>query len=148
MGFSIVPAQEVCGVGWRAKGESCYKIISQGKQFSDASSDCKARGGRVVKITSRSELNFLFETFIKPLKSISAWIGLTRIPNTETFQWEDNTKLEKFKFWNTLEPNNSGNEENCVELFTNSGKWNDITCSLKRPYICEKGESASWEDSG
>lgn len=102
----------------------------------------------MVKITSRSELDFLFETFIKPLKSISAWIGLTRVPDTKTFRWQDKTQLGKFQFWNTLEPNNYGNNENCVELYTDSGKWNDITCSFVRPYICKKGESVTQTNRG
>lgn len=40
--------------------------------------------------------------------------------------------------WNSLEPNNSGNNEDCVLFYGATGNWNDAACSLSKPYVCER----------
>jgi C-type mannose receptor len=55
------------------------------------------------------------------------------------FQWQDGSNLS-FTNWNNGEPNNYGGVEKCVELFVESGKWNDMDCKYLRPSICKKGE--------
>lgn len=42
------------------------------------------------------------------------------------------------KPWDEGEPNNHGGEENCVALDTRChGKYNDVWCHGKMPYVCE-----------
>ncbi|XP_078380290.1 neurocan core protein-like [Oculina patagonica] len=81
-------------------------------------------------------MNFIFFTFVKPLRSGSAWIGLNL--KHGSFRWTDGTEL-RYRNWNVGEPNNFKGYEHCAEIFVNNGKWNDIPCWLKRPYVCEKG---------
>lgn len=47
--------------------------------------------------------------------------------------------LKSYDNWDIQEPNNAGGE-NCVEIkqTKNQYKWNDLDCSLKRSYICQK----------
>ena len=34
------------------------------------------------------------------------------------------------------EPNNNGDED-CVAIYGNDGKWNDLPCTMKLPFICQ-----------
>ena len=62
------------------------------------------------------------------------WIGLSD-------QWQENKwetpdrKATAYTQWNSGEPNNVNNED-CVEQ-RSSGKWNDLPCSHKHPFICQ-----------
>jgi hypothetical protein len=42
-----------------------------------------------------------------------------------------------FANWNDGEPNNSGGNEDCVEMMASSGLWNDQRCYVSRSYLCE-----------
>ena len=47
-----------------------------------------------------------------------------------------------FTLWNDGEPNNSGNDENCVNVNQDSdsyvqGKWNDWSCDNQARFVCE-----------
>ena len=94
-----------------------------------------------MKVASQEELDYLYFTFVKPLNSGSAWIGLNL--KNGSFHWLDDSELI-FKKWNFGEPNNFAGNEHCVEIYVKNGKWNDIPCSYKRPYVCEKGMLLGW----
>ena len=47
-----------------------------------------------------------------------------------------------FTLWNDGEPNNSGNNENCVNINQDEdsyveGKWNDLSCDKQARFVCE-----------
>ena len=41
--------------------------------------------------------------------------------------------------WGNIEPNNAFGNEDCVEVHVFRGVWNDIRCTDKNSYLCEKG---------
>lgn len=55
------------------------------------------------------------------------------------FQWKDGSGVN-FLNWNKGEPSDSmsSSQEECVEMYTDTGKWNDVTCFTKRRYVCKK----------
>eukprot|EP01084_Bolivina_argentea_P115536 205445_1 len=63
----------------------------------------------------------------------NCWIGLRR-----PFQkWDDHTKVKEFVNWSPGEPNNFGQSEDCVEMYSGGdGKWNDVACEAKRYFLC------------
>lgn len=55
------------------------------------------------------------------------------------FQWKDGSPVS-FLNWNKGEPSDAMNstQEECVEMYTDNGKWNDVTCFTKRRYTCKQ----------
>lgn len=50
-------------------------------------------------------------------------------------------------FWNTGEPNNSNNNEDCA-VQRNNGLWNDLSCSSTQPVACyspDEGANGTWK---
>ena len=39
--------------------------------------------------------------------------------------------------WNTGEPNGLQGLENCVEIKAGTGKWNDVSCNLRKRAVCQ-----------
>ncbi len=56
-------------------------------------------------------------------------IGLNDIDVEGTFVWYDQSPVT-YTNWDNGEPNNSGGNEDCVQLRINSGLWNDIPCNF------------------
>ena len=50
---------------------------------------------------------------------------------------ETNDDVIKFSNWNGGEPNDV-NSEDCTEILSGNGLWNDMPCYWSLPYICEK----------
>ena len=127
---------EACGIGWKPFRDSCYKMIISGKTWRQGFEHCKSAGSQLVKVTDKEELTYIYFTFVKPLNSGSAWMGLNL--KNGSFYWTDGSK-PRYKNWNYGEPNNFNGREHCVEIYVNNGKWNDIPCFVKRPFVCERG---------
>lgn len=53
------------------------------------------------------------------------------------YKWVDNSPLD-YVNWGKGEPNDYGGDENCVEMQSRSGQWNDLSCSRYRQYMCKK----------
>ena len=127
---------EACGIGWKPFRDSCYKMITSVKTWRQGFEHCESAGSQLVKVTDQEELTYIYFTFVKPLDSGSAWIGLSL--KNGSFYWTDGSK-PGYKNWNYGEPNNFNGREHCVEIYVNNGKWNDIPCFVKRPFVCERG---------
>lgn len=49
--------------------------------------------------------------------------------------------------WDRNQPSSHdqwGNDENCAEIYTWNGKWNDQDCTQKRGYICQRNPGTKW----
>ena len=54
------------------------------------------------------------------------------------FVWTDGTHLPlNASVWRPGEPNNQGNLEHCLDIYTTIYKVNDDRCDFKLPYICQ-----------
>ncbi|PRD33326.1 UNVERIFIED_CONTAM: Macrophage mannose receptor 1 [Trichonephila clavipes] len=89
-------------------------------------------GGTLLSIHSEDEVNML-RNFVKYTQYV-VFIGLYRhMKYDEEFVWADGSPVD-FTLWNPNEPNND--KEQCVEMRTETMKWNDVTCYNQRGYIC------------
>ncbi|XP_071962907.1 macrophage mannose receptor 1-like [Antedon mediterranea] len=119
-----------CQEGWLSFQDSCYKIGSRRRSWANARSNCLALGANLVVVRNQAENDFLYN-----MRS-DLWIGLSDVESESDFTWVS-TECSQYDNFEAAEPNNDGGNEDCVELYTTSGKWNDIPCNSTRAYVCE-----------
>ena len=72
--------------------------------------------------------------------SYTLWIGLNDIGTEASYKWSDGSPVA-YTNYNYREPNDWIGVEDCLEMYRLNGKWNDLHCSMLRPYICKKTNS-------
>ena len=69
-------------------------------------------------------------------RSLSFWIGLNDLGVESSFKWSDGSPVQ-YTNYAYREPNDRFKQEDCVEMYTPDGIWNDDHCSRRNPYICK-----------
>ncbi|KAL5010854.1 hypothetical protein ScPMuIL_013159 [Solemya velum] len=126
--------QGMCPVDWQRFHELCYKFNNQRKTWLDARTSCQNEGGDLASIRDRDVQTFIMAKANKR----RMWIGLNDRHREGEWTWLDDPNPPQFTYWHPTEPNNMHGTENCVQLWSNDGLWNDQKCSTKFPFICEK----------
>lgn len=91
----------------------------------------------MASIHSTAENDFIAKT-VYPGKE-PFYIGANDMKSEGTFEWTDSIPLTFKKFY-PGEPNDGGDDEDCVQLGRYPGMreaWNDISCSLKFGFVCK-----------
>ncbi len=63
--------------------------------------------------------------------------GLNDRDKESGYKWIDDSQLD-YVNWQEGEPNDNRGYENCIEMQTRSGQWNDLPCNYYRPFMCKK----------
>lgn len=132
-------------------GSHRYTVCPSPLSQAAASTDCERRQAGLVAIESLEE-NELVSNAAFPLVNTNLWLGGTR--NDELiWSWPDGSvfwrggsdgsaELGAFVRWQAGEPNNSStvttDPERCMVLTVADFDWNDRSCSLALPYVCEQ----------
>jgi hypothetical protein len=67
------------------------------------------------------------------------WIGLNDLQEENSWMWVNSNDPVKYANWAPNQPDNGGQDENCVHLYPGfSYHWNDFPCHKLNHYICEK----------
>ena len=106
---------------------------------------CKHNGGKLFEPQSAGEIATILRLYSGYLaKFEEIWIGIHDKTSEGHFTYMDGRQIS-YKNWAHGEPNNANGGEDCVELYGNynhrnnqAGKWNDVPCSLKLAFVCEK----------
>ena len=53
------------------------------------------------------------------------------------FKWTSTNDALSYTNWAPREPNNIGGNEHCVEIISEDGLWNDISCSNIYTIVCQ-----------
>lgn len=114
-------------------GGTCYEFVDTPATWDAASKDCSGRGGALASV-----LNQEVNDYLVPLAKQRTWIGGNDIDEEGHWVWSSGEALEDYTNWHSGEPNNLGNNEDCLELgFYTGGEWNDYQCSSAFQYICK-----------
>ncbi|XP_061671270.1 C-type isolectin Sp-CL4-like [Syngnathoides biaculeatus] len=129
---------EQCGLGfYRFNDDSCLKVLTFNANFATAQEMCTYIGGRVVVPANLKEYQKLVCTvaYDFPVR-LHYWVGATK--HGDDFVWADGSGTIPNELWANGQPDNFGNNENCVWI--NSGSWgplNDGPCSEATSMVCQ-----------
>ncbi|XP_077970679.1 uncharacterized protein LOC144425162 [Styela clava] len=113
-----------------------YKI----RDWQDAQLYCYNLGGDLLSINSMHE-QYYVTAHVTGLVSASAlWIGANAMDKSAGWKWTDGRPFN-YKYWHSGEPNNWTGDEECVEMYTYDGTWNDNPCNYQRGVACKKNSN-------
>jgi len=135
-----------------------YEFVSTVMTWDEARSYAQTKGGDLLVIDSVDEYEAI-KTWIgaDSKREKNSWIGLKRTDKTKTvqleqFQWVDSqrnlTSVEQKNYFHTGEPNNAGNNEDCVHYYWKVNSLNDLRCTRKLNAIIEYPSSILTNASG
>ncbi|XP_072307497.1 type-2 ice-structuring protein-like [Eucyclogobius newberryi] len=141
---------KLCGVNWIQEGFRCYYLSTTRTHvsWSTGRATCRDMGGDLVKIDSREEQAFLFQTL--SVEDEWFWIGLTDSKAEGDWTWTDGSSLnQNLTFWTKERDDWNGSNdkypegEDCVLILPVKGKtvekcWADLYCGLRYRFVCEK----------
>lgn len=108
---------------------SIYFLNPQAMTGAAAQNFAQSLGANLVSIQSMTEndcvLSGLTNLGLPPSEVV--WIGFSDETVEGTFEWYDQSPVT-FTNWAPAEPNNSGGDEDCVQIYPD-GSWNDLACS-------------------
>lgn len=121
---------KVCGPAYKpvAGLTSRYRLETSTRRWQEAESDCESDGGHLVVVDDAVEQAWIDDKAF-------GWIGLSDHVVEGTFRTVTGVQLSYTNFKGD-EPNNSGGNEDCVEIRTDR-LWNDAPCGLVQEFVCE-----------
>ncbi|XP_033624641.1 macrophage mannose receptor 1-like [Asterias rubens] len=155
----IVPTQTPyeggCEPGSYRLKDRCYDLRYADYEYTwmQAHSQCIANGGHLAAIHDHG-VQALLSSVLKNLQG-NVWIGLSRFGEFQQYYWSDGA-TSSYTNWALGEPNGPQQQEGvkidyCAEMVNNpnyAGKWNDVDCTKKNGFVCQKAldESITPED--
>ena len=118
-------------------GCSLYFYYPTAGSSQAAETFAQSLGGHVVSIQSANENACLQSELSSHGFGGVIWLGYTDDVSEGSFYWLDGSPMG-YTNWAPGEPNNSGGNEDCVQMYPD-GQWNDLNCSSGAASILEVG---------
>ena len=114
-------------------GESDYYLSNFDTTWYEADDMSDNAGGHLVTISSEEENDFIYS-----LISLvdNSWIGFSDIATEGDWVWTTGEDVV-YTNWDVGEPNDSNDGEDCAEMWSGEGEWNDNACDLERHFFME-----------
>ena len=112
-------------------GCSMYFLNPTSMTGNQAQSFAQSLGANLISVQSAQENQCMLDELVRLNQTGVIWIGLNDEAVEGTFVWYDQSPVT-YTNWATNEPNNSGGNEDCVQIYptgANPGKWNDLPCT-------------------
>ena len=125
-----------CDVGWVRFLNHCYFFSSEATTWDKAMEFCQNNNGSLLEIDIDVEVQFILDI---PTAANRFWLGANDRSEEGQVTWQSSKRPVLPHLWYKNEPNNGGNNEDCVEIYKHhEGKLNDNTCSRTLNFVCEK----------
>ncbi|XP_033981489.1 macrophage mannose receptor 1-like isoform X1 [Trematomus bernacchii] len=108
--------------------DATFVLIESQKTWTEAQSYCREHHTDLASVRNETENQQIVE--LLPA-GYYYWMGLYR----DSWKWSDGSN-SSFKYWADNEPKLSALKVCVAAAFDNFGKWEDLDCGVKKPFIC------------
>uniref|UniRef100_A0A3P9NLV6 C-type lectin domain-containing protein n=1 Tax=Poecilia reticulata TaxID=8081 RepID=A0A3P9NLV6_POERE len=127
-----------------------FHYINENKTWTEAQQYCREKHTDLVTVTNMKDM--------KRLINISgdqreAWIGLIKVKMMnfadhrayfglfrDNWRWSDGSSFS-FRHWKKNFNNPESISDQCaMTVFGDGGRWKNVSCSVRKPFICYDGE--------
>ncbi|XP_050948113.1 E-selectin-like isoform X2 [Labeo rohita] len=123
---------------WRGTAGWSYHYSESRMDWESARRWCREKFTDMVAIQNKEEIYHLNR--ILPKVAGYYWIGIRKISGRWTWVGTNKLLTNEAENWAEKEPNNGGNNEDCVEIYIkrekDEGKWNDESCLKQKTALC------------
>ena len=106
---------------------------SSKKTWQEAEAVCKEEGGHLAMVKTQATHDYVTKTWQNDF-----CIGVNDISTEGSYIFVDGSPVTT-TYWAPKQPDNHGNNEDCVHYVPNKQKWNDARCDLKKNFLCQIG---------
>ncbi|XP_071827139.1 macrophage mannose receptor 1-like isoform X2 [Apostichopus japonicus] len=145
---------DICDSGWTNMGNACYRAVLEQKSWFDALDACRnlRTDADLVSILDGNENLQTLAMSRRTHTENNYWIGLNDLNSEDSWEWSDGS-TNSYTNWNSNEPNNSNDRENCAAMrWSEDGSWNDADCDTTYYFICKyplvTASCAEWKRKG
>ncbi|KAK1140092.1 asialoglycoprotein receptor 1-like isoform X5 [Acipenser oxyrinchus oxyrinchus] len=125
-----------CPCDWQEFSGKCYYFSKGERDWQKAKEFCYNQDAVLAMVKTQQELDY-----IRGKITSNHWLGLSDLDTEGAWKWLDGDSVNlQSGFWDTNEPNNSGNED-CGQLKFFASlphKLNDVSCTINYRWICQK----------
>ncbi|XP_044838844.1 killer cell lectin-like receptor subfamily F member 1 [Mauremys mutica] len=120
---------KLCPRDWRLRGDKCYWLSKERKDWTGSRDDCWGKSSRMLVIQNQEEMDFIQDV----IQSAGYfWIGLNMTPPGKKWTWVDGSTLDPARF----PVQGSADGKSCGRI---KGSWiHSETCSAEQKWICQK----------
>ncbi|KAI4874419.1 hypothetical protein NFI96_032054, partial [Prochilodus magdalenae] len=115
-----------------------YHFVNENKTWTEAQNYCRQTYTDLATINTRREMEYANVFLVNKATGV-VWIGLKR--GAGEWQWSltgggSYRKGYAYLNWSDGEPNNARNNEACVVMKKDKGRWNDEPCNTEHTFVC------------
>ncbi|CAD7957665.1 unnamed protein product [Amoebophrya sp. A120] len=138
------PQIRPCRNGLQCIDHTAYKFVNKKLNFKKANAYCAKEFGASLATIATEKQNELTNHLLHGFRyneRAKVAIGLNDKQKEKKHVWFEHGDVAEWKNWEHKEPNNWRNEDCAIKQYPASdGKWFDIGCNSKHPFLCSKPE--------